>query len=205
MKTGQYPKYRRRNFFIKRHLQGKFVAGFTCFVLAGIILNLLLAYYLIDSRLTEEIYRIHLTVRSTSELAWPVLWKLSLVTVCVGFFAAAGIGYRLTRRVEAPVLDFIGNVRSAAGADFSKRFARAEFNGLEDLRVFYNRMAHSIEKRLCAVQGSAVEMEKSCEKVSRLAAKKALTRADIEELKKELMGVEGAELKARRELARFKV
>jgi len=205
MKADRYPKFRRRNFFIKRRLQGKFVAGFTAMVLAGIILNLLLAYYLIDSRLTDEIYRIHLTVRSTSEVAWPVLWKLSLATVCVGSFVTAGIVYHLTRRIETPVLDFIGNIRSAAGADFSKRFAGAGINGLEDLRVFYNGMAHSIEKRLGAVMGLAVEMEKSCEKVSRMAAKKSLTRADIEELKKELGAISGAEMKARHELARFKV
>ena len=35
------PKYRRRNFFVKKRLQGRFIAGFSIAVFLGYFLNLL--------------------------------------------------------------------------------------------------------------------------------------------------------------------
>jgi len=92
MSANAFPKYRRRSFFIKKRLQGRFIAGFSIAVFLGYFLNLLLVYFLIDRELTSELYRIHLRIRTTSEIAVPILWKLSLIIIPLIIVISAVLG-----------------------------------------------------------------------------------------------------------------
>ncbi len=95
-----YPRFRRRHFFTDKALQSRFILGFSLAVFFGILINLLVVYFLIDRELAAELYKIHLKVRTTSEIALPILWRLGAVTIPLILIVAAVIGRYLTRRVE---------------------------------------------------------------------------------------------------------
>lgn len=159
-KKGGYNKFRRRNFFIKKGLQSRYILGFTASVLGGFLLNLLLVYYLIDSALSQELYKIHLRIQTTSEIAGPVLWKLGAITVPCIIAAAYIIGYYLTKGVEEPLLAFESAVKKTGSGDFTQKLPKKTPG---ELPAFFNRMASSLEETFAAVKVSSSDLEKTYE------------------------------------------
>ncbi|MBI5642408.1 MAG: methyl-accepting chemotaxis protein [Deltaproteobacteria bacterium] len=156
MNNNSIPKFRRRQFFIKKGLQARFVIGFTLAVLLGYFLNLLLVYFLIDRELTGELYKIHLKIRTTSEIAVPILWKLSLITIPIIIIISALIGYILTRRVEVPLLKFKKALRKTAEGDFTQ-VLKDSVTG--DLPEVFNSMGRSLETNFKSLKNSAEKID----------------------------------------------
>src|SRR3990170_6121096 len=119
-----YPWYRRRNYFIKKGLQARFVLGFTLLVLSGFVVNLAAVYFLIDRELAAGLYKVHLKVRTTSEIAFPVLWRMGALTVPAVVLSAALVGHYLTRRLEMPLLGLMEAVRKDGEGDFTRRLSK---------------------------------------------------------------------------------
>lgn len=155
---GARPKFRRRNFFIKKGLQSRYIIGFTASVIGGFLFNLILVYYLIDRALSQELYKIHLKILSTSEIAGPVLWKLGAVTVPLVIATAYVIGYYLTKGVEEPLQAFESAVKKTRGGDLTQKLPK---KAPGELPVFFNRMASSLEETFSAVKKSSSELEKT--------------------------------------------
>lgn len=200
MNKPPYPKYRRRNYFIKKGLQGRFVLGFSATAFLGILLNLALVYILIDSQLTEELYKIHLKIRTTSEIAWPILWKLGALTIPAIIIAAFFIGYYLTRGVEMPLDDFTRAVRRISQGDFSQRLSKVDDAGLAGP---FNKMAGSLEKKLSAIKASEGELEKSLGRLSTLLSREGpRIKAELSDA---LKRASEERVRAQQAVARFKV
>ncbi|MFQ5479891.1 MAG: hypothetical protein ACE5DW_01275 [Thermodesulfobacteriota bacterium] len=157
---GKYPWLRRRKFFIKRSLQGRFVAGLVILVTCGLFIDLVAAYFLIEGRLTERLYKIHLQVSSTSDIIGPVIWKLATVSVPFIVLAGVALGYMLTRSLEAGLTRQIEAMKMAGqDGDLTVRLAAASSNNLETARGAFNDAMELLDERCAAVQVSAAEIE----------------------------------------------
>ncbi len=146
-----FPRYRRRNYFIKKGLQTKFVIGFSLAVFLGFIFNLSLVYFLIDRELTEELYKIHIKIRTTSEIAAPILWELGAVTVPLIIITSAVLGFYLTRKVEVPLLSFREAVRKAGQGDLTSTLRDDITGGLSEV---FNRASASLDERFRSFKSS---------------------------------------------------
>lgn len=201
MSADAFPKYRRRNFFIKRRLQGRFIAGFSIAIFLGYFLNLLLVYFLIDRELTSELYRIHLRIRTTSEIAVPILWKLSLITIPLIIVISAVLGYVLTRRVELPLLKFKQALKKAAEGDFTTSLAEDKITG--GLAEAFNGMTASLAGSFRPLKDSTEMLDEARGRLESDLSGDALPgRAD---LRRALDGISEARIRTERELDRFKV
>lgn len=201
MSVNAFPKYRRRTFFIKRRFQGRFIAGFSIAVFLGYFLNLLLVYFLIDRELTSELYRIHLRIRTTSEIAVPILWKLSLIIIPLIIVISAVLGYVLTRRVELPLIKFKQALKKTAEGDFTTSLVEDKITG--GLAETFNRMAASLAGSFRSVKDSVERLDEAHALLEREASGGGLRgRA---ELKRALDGVSEARIRTERDLDRFKV
>jgi methyl-accepting chemotaxis protein len=200
IRGSQYPKYRRRHYFIKKGLQSRFIVGFSLAVLAGFLLNMAFAYRLIDRGLAEELYRVHIKIRSTSEIVLPILLRLAAFTVPVIFAAAAIVGYLLMRSIEMPLRRFREALRDAGRGDLSK----GPPEGLPgDLPEAYVRMTGALSRDLNDLKASVNEMDE------RFGALSALLSKGARPAREELLGAaramaESAD-KAGRTLSRFKL
>ncbi|MBI4948638.1 MAG: methyl-accepting chemotaxis protein [Deltaproteobacteria bacterium] len=193
MSANAFPKYRRRSFFIKKRLQGRFIAGFSIAVFLGYFLNLLLVYFLIDRELTSELYRIHLRIRTTSEIAVPILWKLSLIIIPLIIVISAVLGYVLTRRVELPLLKFKQALKKTAEGDFTSRLM--EDKVAVGLSEAFNAMTASLSVPFSSLKESAERLD---EAYGRLEKKPG-------GLKRALGGITEARIKTERALDKLKV
>ncbi|MBI5492542.1 MAG: hypothetical protein HY893_06385 [Deltaproteobacteria bacterium] len=198
MTNESFPRYRRRRYLINKGLQTRFIIGFSLAVFLGFILNLLFVYFLIDRELTRELYKIHIKIRTTSEIAAPILWQLGAVTVPVILIASAVLGYYLTRRVEVPLVSFRKAIRRAGLGDLTGTLGD-DFTG--GLSKAFNKVSASLEKRFRALKGSVEGLEGRCAELS-ASIEGRVSKADALKALKELGE---ARESVRRELSGFKV
>ncbi len=155
---GKYPWLRRRRFFINRSLQGRFVIGLAVLVSCGLFLDLLAAYILIEGRLDERLYKIHLQASSTSDIIWPVIWKLSAFSVPFIIIAGLVFGYVLTRSLERGLAFYIEAMKNAGqGGDLTVRIAGLPHH-LESPRGAFNDSMELFDERFTAVQAEVAEI-----------------------------------------------
>ncbi len=171
------PIFRRRSFFINRKLQGRFIAGFTLAVFLGLAVNLLVSYFLIDRVLNEELYKIHIKIRTTSEIAVPILLKLSALTIPSILAVSAAVGFFLTRRIELPLQQFRALVHDRSRGDFSKDLSK---NMPGELPEAFNSMSRSLEAAFSSLKKSASSLDKESRRLMRPEAARAEIKDALE-------------------------
>lgn len=192
--------FRRRTYFIKKGLQTRFALGFSLAVFLGLALNMLLVYFLIDRELSEELYKIHIKIRTTSEIAVPVLWKLGAITVPAILIVSALVGYYLTRRIEMPLLTFKEAVRKTAQGDFTPNLSKDIQTELPEV---FNKMERSLGSAFGSLRKSADVLSERFDRFKDLMHQKA--RPSKEELAHALHDIAGSREDISREVSRFRV
>ncbi len=179
MDNKTFPRFRRRNYFIKRGLQGRFVAGFCSVVLLGFLLNLALAYYLIDGELAKTLYAVHLNVRATQAIIMPLLMRLGMITVPFIVAVSALIGYYLTRKMELPLNAFRDSVKRASHGDLD-RGDKEDLSG--ELPEAFSRAVGSLEARFRSLKRRAAELERASERLAAVITGRENGPAAVDEM-----------------------
>ncbi len=172
---------RRRNFFIKKRLQSRFMVGFAAIIVLGFIANLALAYFLIDGELARELYKIHLKIQSTEKVVAPVLWKLGLLTVPVIVIISSLAGRRLLKGVELPLMNFRKAVGSMGSGDLTVRLTE---ENLETLPAVFNGALDTLSASLKSLKERAADMERTSREIKGLSEKGAPAEGYKETLEK---------------------
>lgn len=191
--------YSRRTYLINKRLQTRFVVGFSSAVFLGFVFNMLVVYFLIDRELTGELYKIHLTIRTTSEIAVPVILKLGAVTIPSIVAVSAFIGYLITRRIELPLQTFREAVKRTSGRDFTTRLPVELPTAIPE---GFNRMSDSLGDSFSSLKSSFSELEDRFKGLELLLTGGPSARTSAREA---LAGVSGARERMGLALSRFKV
>jgi methyl-accepting chemotaxis protein len=178
--------FRRRKFFINRGLQGKFIAGFSLAVFLGLAANLLVSYFLIDRELNEELYKIHIRIRATSEIAVPILLKLSAITIPSILAVSAVIGFFLTRRIELPLQQFRDAIQDRSRGDFSKDLSK---NMPGELPAAFNNMSRSLGAAFSSLKKSASILDKESGRLGKPQAARAEIESALEAITEAREGI----------------
>ncbi|MEE9542894.1 MAG: methyl-accepting chemotaxis protein [Thermodesulfobacteriota bacterium] len=202
MRQRSYPRFRRRHFLTDKALQSRFILGFSLVVFFGILINLLVAYFLIDRELTAELYKIHLKVRTTSEIALPILWKLGAVTVPIIVIIAALIGRYFTRRVEEPLVPFLNVLKKTGEGDFTGRLDTDGEGRLNEVFGAFNDTCGIVEDGFGSIKDAVADLERGLDDVDAMVSSKE--GAPDAELSKALDALSALSEKALKELSRFK-
>lgn len=195
----QIRNYSRRTYLINKRLQTKFIAGFSSAVFLGLVFNMLVVYFLIDRELTGELYKIHLTIRTTSDIAVPIILKLGAITIPSVVVVSAFIGYFLTRRIEIPLKTFREAVKKTAARDFTARLSADLPTALPE---GFNRMSGSLCGSFSSLKDSFSEIEGIIKRLVPSTDGKLASRAEIKDA---LKGIAGAREEMALGLSRFKV
>ncbi len=198
-----YPRFRRRHFLTDKALQSRFILGFSLAVFFGILINLLAVYFLIDRELAAELYKIHLKVRTTSEIALPILWRLGAVTIPLVLIAAAVIGHYLTRRVEEPLRPFLEALKSTGEGDLTSRLDPEGSSRLPEVFGVFNNTVDIVGKGFGSIRDSAAGLEQSIGEIEALASRTEGVAGS--ELARALDDLSARSDEAWKEVSRFKI
>ena len=74
-------QYRRRNYFIKKGFQARFILRFILVIFLGIMVSSGIVYFLTSKKIEEAYYRSHIKIASTGEIVYPILFTANIITV----------------------------------------------------------------------------------------------------------------------------
>src|SRR3989344_6113726 len=173
--------FRRRNYFIKKGLQSRFIFGFSATVVLGFLASWAFVYYTVDKRLSEALYRSHIKIETTGEIISDILLKINLIAVPLLILSAIAVGVFIVRNVTGPLRDF---------KEALEDFGRAElipktFKDIPDeLSMLYNTMINNFSKVFKSARGKADELERRVQELERISSGKTISKQEVENINK---------------------
>ena len=175
--------YRRRNYFIKKRLQSKFIFGFSLTVVVGFLASWAFVYYTIDKRLSEELYRSHIKIETTGEIIGDILFKINLIAVPLLILSAIAVGVFIVRNVTGPLRNFKEALEDFGRADLTPKTLK---NIPPELSMSYNTMIENFSKILRSIKRKGDEREKIIEELERIAVEKTISSQEVDDIYKSI-------------------
>jgi hypothetical protein len=100
-------KLSRKQVFIDRNFQLRFILQFCLLILAGLVLFNIAAYFILDRQLGKTLFSAHLALTRTGDLLLPTLTAISAVFVVILGAAAAGITLLVSHRICGPLFAIV--------------------------------------------------------------------------------------------------
>jgi methyl-accepting chemotaxis protein len=158
-------KYRRRNYFIKKGFQTRFMVRFLGLLITASAISGYIMYLLINKDVEDVFYSSHINLTSTGQLLLPTLVKVNAWILAVVLVAAAGIIFLVSRNVEGP-LARLGKTAGRVGrGDLSGNFRLRDRDELKSLAESFDGMSGQLRERFNELRKQAEAIDRSAERL----------------------------------------
>lgn len=154
-------KWRRKNFFINKELQGKYVFVFFSFMLAGAVLLMLVFGLLSADTLTIEYKDSSIHVGQTPLVLFKEMLKAYWIFLFAGGFLVAVYTVFLTHRFAGPAFRFERTLEEMINGDFSLDVRVRRKDELKGIEVMINRLNRMLSKNMGEMKGLAADVEEA--------------------------------------------
>ncbi|MGA2193162.1 MAG: methyl-accepting chemotaxis protein [Nitrospirota bacterium] len=148
-------RWRRRNYFIKKGFQARFILKFLAVMVAGIGLSGIIVHRRISARLEDLFYSSHIRVKTTAEIILPELLKIDSLTFVLVLAAVAAMTVLLTHRIAGPLFRFERNLARIASGDFNVSFKLRGDDELKTLGDAFDEMKFCLNSRFKVMKEQA--------------------------------------------------
>lgn len=145
-------KFRRKQLFIKKDFQFRFILKFCVIVLAGSVLSTALVYYFSSGTLTSTYHNSRLAIRTTSEVILPAIIYTNLITLAVISAAAIMVTLYISHKIAGPLYRFEKDLEEVSKGDLTKRIRLRKKDQLTDLAESLNTFIGGIHDTMAEVQ-----------------------------------------------------
>ncbi len=167
--------YRRKQHFIKKGYQTRFIVKFCLLVLVGAVISSLLLYWVSQGSLTSTFENSRLTVRNTSVAILPAVIYTNLITLALVTVATVFVVLYVSHRIAGPLYRFEKELAEIAEGDLTKVIHLRRRDEVTDMAESLNRMTASLRGRL-------QELSKELDEAARLAQEENASDALVEKL-----------------------
>ncbi len=168
---------KRRNYFIDRDFQGKFILKFCLIVIFGGILTAGLLYFLSRKSTTVSIVDSRVVVRTTADFLLPLLLQTVIVVAVMVGIAVAILSMLFSHKIAGPLYRFRKVMEKLEQGDFSSNFHIRNYDQFKDLADQLNAMIVSVRTRVNAAKDLVGKLKKK---------KNNISDEEIEELEKNI-------------------
>jgi len=182
MTERNYPRFRRRNFFIKKRFQAGFILCFILVVVISSILYGISLYSILDKRIEDNLYSPHLMLKSTAEILIPPLIYINLLILVALILISGIIVLIISRRILEPInrLKIDAN-RVKNGNLFVEESPKTRHLAVEVGESFIKAIK-DIRWRIRALKDLTGSLEVMTEKLKLLTELKELPREKMEDI-----------------------
>ncbi len=132
--------YARRNYFIDRSFQSKFILKFCLLVALGGFFSIGIIYLLAMRSTSVSIIDSRVVVKTTADFMLPILIQTVVIVTIILSLAVALMTLLLSHKIAGPLYRFRKAFKLLLEGDFSNDFKIREFDQLQDLAVEFNNM-----------------------------------------------------------------
>lgn len=167
----------RRNYFIKKKFQVKFISTFVILLIIEALLTAGLILYISNNTITAGYRNSALRVESTARFFFvPLIFIILIVGIAIGL-AAMIVFILLSHRLAGPLYRFEQDLSEVALGDLTKKICIRKTDELNKLKETLNTIIGMFEVKMSRMQNNISEAEY-------LLSHKNLEEADIEKIRK---------------------
>lgn len=165
---------RRRNYFIDKRFQRKFILKFCTLVAIGAVISGSIVYMMSKSTVTTTFENLRLTIKSTADFILPSVLLGSAVVIVVIGLASIAVTLFTSHRIAGPLYRMAKDIEEVSSGNLKKRFNLRSADELKPLAKGLDDMTQSLRNDIngikCDVAGleAAGESEQAKEKVRKI-------------------------------------
>jgi len=144
--------YQRKNYFIEKKFQSRFITQFSLLVIVGGLLTIVLLYLISWRSTTVAIVNSRVVVRSTADFILPLLIQTVAVTSILVSLAAIGVTLFVSHKIAGPMYRFKRVVEQLAKGDYSAGFRLRTNDQMQDLADSMNDMIKTMRQQLGSIK-----------------------------------------------------
>jgi len=151
-KAGQ--TYKRRNYFIKKEFQFKFILKFCLIMLAGIVLSTCIVFIFSQDTLTSSFKNSSLVIENTGSAILPTILITNLITLAIIILAAIGVTLFISHRIAGPMFRFENDIRRVSDGDLKVRINLRKKDQFSAMAESFNLMASNLQEKVHSIDSS---------------------------------------------------
>ncbi len=144
-------KNKRRNYFIKRDFQLKFIIKFCLILFVGIILSTLLVFVFSQETLTSSFDNSRLMIQNTGYAIMPTLLITNLITLGIITLAAIGVTLFVSHKIAGPMFRFEQDMKKISNGDLLVRINLRQKDQFSEMAKAFNEMASNLHKKVSKI------------------------------------------------------
>lgn len=146
-------KYKRRNYFIKKEFQFKFIVKFCLIMLAGIVLSTCVVFLFSQDTLTSSFKDSSLVIESTGSAILPTILITNLITLAIITVAVIGVTLFISHRIAGPMFRFEKDIDRISQGDLRVRINLRKKDQFSAMAESFNSMASSLHEKIAGIDG----------------------------------------------------
>jgi methyl-accepting chemotaxis protein len=139
---------RRRNYFIDKNFQTKFILKFCSLVAVGGLFTIGIVYLLAMRSTTVSFVNSRAVVRSTADFILPLLFQTVLIVTVMVSLATIIVTLLVSHKIAGPLYRFKKALKMLEEGDFSSNFKIRHYDQLQDVAEVFNQMISKIREEL---------------------------------------------------------
>ena len=139
---------RRKNYFIERSFQTRFIIKFCMLTIIGGLLTIGLLYFLSLRSTTVAIVNSEVVVKTTADFLLPILIQTVVVVMVLVSIATIIVTLFVSHKIAGPLYRLKKGMHDLGEGNFSTEIKIRKFDQLKDVVEAFNNMAKSLKEKL---------------------------------------------------------
>jgi len=164
--------YKRRNYFIDKSFQLRFILKFCLLIIAAGLLTMGALYLFARHSMTVSIVNSRVVAFTTADFILPLLIQTILVVTILIGIATAVVTLFISHKIAGPLYRFKKVVDNLSDGDFSEGFSIRKSDQLQELSSALNTMIAKVRSELLRLQKNIFMLKNMAEGSSSIELKK---------------------------------
>lgn len=144
--------YKRKQYFIKKDFQFKFILKFCFIILIGTILSTGLLFLFSQDTLTSSFQQSRLVIKNTSLAILPALIYINLITLGLITLATIVITLFVSHKIAGPLFRFEKELKEIEEGDLTKSIKLRKKDQAADLADSLNKMTAGLHEKVLDIR-----------------------------------------------------
>lgn len=159
-------EYKRRNYFINKRFQTRFILKFCALIAVGGILTIAILYPLAMRATTVSVVNSRVVVQTTADFILPILLQTVVIVMVIVSIATIVVTLFVSHKIAGPLYRFKKVLQALAEGDFSGEFRIRRLDQLQDLADAFNNMILKIRTELVALKNNFQSLKEKLDNIT---------------------------------------
>jgi len=145
-------QYKRRQFYIKKEFQFRFILKFCLLILLGAAISTCLLVFLSQGSLTYSLENSKLVIKNTSMAILPAVIYTNLITLGLTSLAVITVTLFVSHKIAGPLFRFEEDLKIIGKGDLTKIIRLRQEDQISDLAQSLNEMTSNLHDKVENIQ-----------------------------------------------------